>query len=301
MNCSPEGVYFPLFFPMLSLMFENRQNPSMAEIYSCKDHFEKPQGYISDTLNHLKWYFSNDPTDLNAIMSLLKKSPQSFLEFWTNTPQETKEDIYHKLVRNVKCFTPKFIENAVLRLSETLNDVINNAPPTTKPMTLYRGDLGRWSKQPVNQVFNAQAFISTSLSMKSAKGFMPKGGRGKICCMNIINVPAGSKLVYLDGISQCKGEYEFLIDSNTNFKVTAHNMLAEMMPNKYDETQKEVTGVCRNQFYYMRDNFTGVSMVELVGKASGVSGVSGGRRKTSRKGLNKTNQQQKTKSKKSQK
>ena len=75
-------------------------------------------------------------------------------------------------------------------------------------------------------------------------------------------------------------------------------MVAEMMPNKHDETQKEVTGVCRNQFYYMRDNFTAVSMVELVGKASDVSG---GRRKSSRKGLNKTNQQQKTKSKKSQK
>ena len=274
MKCSPEGVYFPLFFPMLSLMFENRQNRSIVEIYSCKDHFEKSQGYISDTLNYISNYFSNYPTGLSDIMSLLKKSPQSqtFLEFWTNTPQETKEDIYHKLVSNVKCFSPKFIENAVGRLSETLNEVINNAPPTTKPMTLYRGDLGRWSEQKVNQVFNAQAFISTSLSMKSAKGFMPKGGRGNICCMNIINVPAGSKLVYLDGISQCKNEYEFLIDSNTNFKVTIHDMVAEMMPNKHDETQKEVTGVCRNQFYYMRDNFTRVSMVELVGKASGVSG-----------------------------
>lgn len=269
-----EGVYFPLFFPMLSLMFENRQDQSMVEkIYSCKDHFEKPQGYIYDTLNHLKWYFSNDPTDLNDIMSLLKESQsQTFLEFWTNTPQETKEDIYHKLVRNVKCFTPKFIENAVLRLSDTLSDVIKDAPSTTKPMTLYRGDLGRWSKHPVNQEFNAQAFISTSLSMKSAKAFMSKGGRGKVCCMNIINVPTGSKILYLDGISQCKGEYEFLIDSNTNFKLTHNDMLAEMMPNNYDETQKEVIGVCRNQFYYMRESFTAVSMVELVGKASGVSG-----------------------------
>ena len=70
-----------------------------------------------------------------------------------------------------------------------------------------------------------------------------------------------------------------------------------MMKNKHDEIQKDVVNVCRSMYYYMRENFAAVTMVDLVGKASGGSG----RRKSSRKGLNKTNQQQKTKSKKSQK
>jgi hypothetical protein len=282
-KCSPEGLYFPLFFPMLSLMFENIHKPeaSSVRMYDCTNHFEPSQGYINDSI---KWFFSKNPTELDEIVLLLRQSQsKNFLQFWIKTSQQTKENIYQKLVRNVKCFTPKFIESAMRRLSDTLSEVISQAPPITKPMTLYRGDMGRWSIQPVNKEFNAQTFVSTSLSMKAAKNFMAQG-RGKLCCLYVINVPAGSTILYLDGITQCNGEYEFLINSNTNFKVTTTQQVDYMMTNKYDETLKEVAYVCRYMHYYMKENFTAVSMVDLVGKASGVSG---GRMKSSRKGLNK--------------
>jgi len=82
----------------------------------------------------------------------------------------------------------------------------------SEPMTVYRGEDGRWSNSMSlnNNIIEDKGFCSTSLSKKTGKKFARLGGK----CWTI-NLPKGTKFCDL----RSSAEQEILLPRNSRFKV----------------------------------------------------------------------------------
>ena len=74
------------------------------------------------------------------------------------------------------------------------------------PIKLYRGVTGNFGKVTIGQVLRNDSFSSYTTDIKVANGFIKKA-----CCLYIVTFPIGSSFLYLDEISQFKGEEEYLV------------------------------------------------------------------------------------------
>jgi hypothetical protein len=68
---------------------------------------------------------------------------------------------------------------------------------------------------PSHIQLNNLAFISTSHNKKVARGFM-----GQNCCILVLTIPVGSKVLFLESISEYPTEREVLLDRGGSFVIT---------------------------------------------------------------------------------
>ena len=82
--------------------------------------------------------------------------------------------------------------------------------PLTEPITLYRGvRLERFTKEDYG-------FISTSYDINQTSPYT-----NLKCCLMVINVPVGTRCIFLEKISQYKEEREVLLPRNGKFVLTS--------------------------------------------------------------------------------
>lgn len=87
--------------------------------------------------------------------------------------------------------------------------------PITQQIVCYRGvDDDLMNGVTVGTIFKFNQFISTSVI---------ENGALKKRFKYVILVPEGTKGAYIENISAFKGQYEFLLDYNCEFKLTAKN------------------------------------------------------------------------------
>lgn len=91
-----------------------------------------------------------------------------------------------------------------------LVEAFKNVPLTTESITVYKG------KKSENLYNIDSAFISTSINIKGTKDF-----RGNSCCLMVITVPPGSKILPIKKLSDAKYEDEILLDRNGKLVLTA--------------------------------------------------------------------------------
>ena len=243
---------FPLFFAIVQELFDSGHDIDTKKLYTYEDQFVQqsnknssendtpPKSFLQQSVS---WIFATTPPDLEKLMVSFKSAKfVDFLDFWSKTSQMERTRIYSVILKNIMFFTPELIHKATLRLHNTINKIILNAPVTKKRMTLYRGDRGGWKRNKINQSFSEPSFVSTSLSMKIAQNFMKDDRSTNKCCLYNISVEPGCKILYLDGITQCNGELEFLIGSDTNFKITQEQTLN--IRTIYDESEKNIKTLC---------------------------------------------------------
>ena len=112
---------------------------------------------------------------------------------------------------------------AMLRLVENynknLNRILKNAPPLKKAMTLFRGSKSNYFQTlDKNKPFIHRGYMSATVDYNVAlqPSFM-NHTTSTSCCLIVINVLPGTKLLPMTGLSQINNEKEFLM--NTNSKV----------------------------------------------------------------------------------
>jgi hypothetical protein len=88
-----------------------------------------------------------------------------------------------------------------------LDKAFKNAPELTYPMTVYRGI------RKMSELRDAIGFSSCSLSEQTAHMFAGLGG-----VVFKITIPVGSRVLFVNSISTCRGEDEVIVDRCGSFR-----------------------------------------------------------------------------------
>lgn len=184
---------------------------------------------------------------------------------------------------------PSFFRRIIKIFINDLQRVIMNAPPVPKGAILYRG-----VKSPFYQlkskkgVYKNEGFVSTSLSIDSAARFLERspvfktskysndssGGHRRVggmkqeptCCMQRLNVRAGTRALVMFPVSNFPWEIEVLLPTGTTFLL--HNGRKTM----YRQTTSRDT--CFEKGYFVQ--VTDATVIPDVVSATSPSASKGG-------------------------
>lgn len=180
--------YFPLFFPALRMI----------------SRFGK---------KYINFIFKQQPID----EGVKQKTLRLFEKDLKNTEK------YIILVDVMKYFSYELFWISVLeQYRDSIEEIIQGAPPTTKRMMLYRGVktdyyLTEYMKDR-NRIHVSKGFVSTSSSITVASDFADPDIAN--CCFMRIYVPIGTKMLLLSGLSRYMHEVEFLLGHKSQFFIT---------------------------------------------------------------------------------
>jgi hypothetical protein len=185
-------IYFPLFFPILEIIFNN-----------------KPE-QLTDDVNQLKILIQD--IDFN----------KTYLDYFNDTD---RSKLYISIVLVARILKEEIIIKAIDKLILKLNEIIKKSPPTEKKMIVYRGDKTDtyFKNDTKNKFFKNKGFISTTLSYVNATIFTDGNNLDKSlktsedCCMKEITILPGSKLLFVGGVSTVPREIEFVLGTNTTY------------------------------------------------------------------------------------
>jgi hypothetical protein len=96
------------------------------------------------------------------------------------------------------------------KIVNDIDSIFEMIYPIKEPLTLYRG-------VTIKDIKYDKTFISTTYNEKIAKDFSTRSS----CCIIIFSIPVGSKVIFLESISDSPDEQEVLLDRNANFVITA--------------------------------------------------------------------------------
>jgi hypothetical protein len=115
--------------------------------------------------------------------------------------------ILNKLLQSGKNIT----DPETLDVLNSLDYAFDKIPPLETSLTVYRGIN---IKSPEDMQINNLSFISTTYNKKSTHNFTGK------CCIIILTIPVGSKVLFLESISSLPEEREVLLDRGGSFVIT---------------------------------------------------------------------------------
>ena len=183
-----DRTFFPLFFPVLSLIHTFRKNRKAISF--------KP----NDALKRLYAQFNRGT---------------SYRSKWDRLPLNDRQQVYSNMLDAVVSLDPGFVVRAIDLLAKTIDTIVRNSPKTTEKMVLYRGDDNdQYFKRNTGDVFfKIKGLISTSLSKEVGMRFLRYKNMetSTMCCMNKITVLPGSRVLFLGGMSNWPDEMEFLL------------------------------------------------------------------------------------------
>jgi hypothetical protein len=131
------------------------------------------------------------------------------------------------------------VAERALRRGEKVDAAIRNAPPLEGGVIVYRGanvkTLGVEKVEDVDGLiggtFTDSGIISTSLNQEVSGKFAFESGMGKQGVLIEMRVPAGSKALYVEPITEISGENELLLPRGTTFTVvsrTNYNIVVDV-------------------------------------------------------------------------
>ena len=139
---------------------------------------------------------------INEINKYIKGLPDKIkdsLEWYTGG---NFDKINEKLRRNIK------LDPTQLKNFNNIQLAFKGVPKLNKSITVYKG-------KNTDRVYSDKSFISTSTTINDAMKFT-----GKNCCILIINVSIGSKILPISMLSKYKDENEVLLDRNATLIIT---------------------------------------------------------------------------------
>jgi len=178
--------------------------------------------YMSDP-GKTRDIFKKDISLLEDEAYLIKQSATKY-----RVAIENKKDLFDFYVK-FKRISGIRLKNEVIdillkNLGNTISSVIKKAPPTTKPMVLYRGvknsffTANKYDKvHKKDEVYYNKGFVSTSFSYRTAINTFTNDLKG--CCFKVITVLPGTRCIPLLGLTYFPSEAEVLFDRDTKFIV----------------------------------------------------------------------------------
>ena len=125
------------------------------------------------------------------------------------------------------------IISLVKKYNDRLSTIISKAPMLKHPMTLFRGtkDLYFNKKQP-NKPFIHNGYMSASIDFNVSLNppFTSTDNQGNQCCLMVINVLPGTRMIPMTGLSQVNSEKEFLFNTNSKIMVSEQSRKVAKVP-----------------------------------------------------------------------
>jgi hypothetical protein len=194
-------TYFPLFYPILTYgvdLYNQSGVLSLTNMFS--DDVDK---------NNLNMFTTFYASFLPIIFNNLDKIPT--------------DNVYHMYTVILK-LVPYIKQNHLIEIIKTyisqIQTVIQNAPPLTKKMIVFRGVRDDYYfRNRKNIYFKNKGFISTSIDHRIA---LAPGFIGTNCCFTQITLLPGTKMLWISGLSKIPTENEFLLGQDTTYLIRSH-------------------------------------------------------------------------------
>ena len=130
-------------------------------------------------------------------------------EVFKSLSKYTSTIVNKRINKNIRKQKPLSVDDR--KIVDDIDNLYSDVEPTTQTLTLYRG------LKDKSQVKSDGTFISASYNIDVAKAYMDQP---KKCCLIILNIPAGSKVLFIQDCSFYWEEDEVLIDRKGDFSVT---------------------------------------------------------------------------------
>lgn len=198
-------TFYPLFFQAKDEI-ESLKEPFNSILNNKKDEKVKITKNINNQVNFTVNTSLVGERTVTEIINLLK-----------TLPNLKPSDFYFVLyfIGKYLSFTD-FWQHVIIRYIKDLDNIIQNAPPLTKPLIVYRGVRNDYYlKGKEGHVYTTNSFVSTSVNLASAMKFADP-----TCCFKRITLLPGSRTLLLAGISKFINEVEFLLGTSAKFYIT---------------------------------------------------------------------------------
>ena len=120
----------------------------------------------------------------------------------------------------------KLVEN----YNKNLNRILKNAPPLRKAMTLFRGSTSNYFQTvDKNKPFIHKGYMSATVDYNvSLQPAFINHGSYTTCCLMVINVLPGTRMLPMTGLSQINDEKEFLMNTDSKVMIRKTEMLPKI-------------------------------------------------------------------------
>jgi hypothetical protein len=196
----------------------------LAEEYGCKGKYktlkkEELISFVLQCMNSVGYKELNDKLlNLNIrkkreYMRLGGKKHGKFLSRLKQTHPELIKSLnaytgtYYKKVNSALRAGRKLVPS-VKKIVDDIDSIFEMVKPTTREITVYRG------VNSENDLLS-HSFISTSYDPMVSYGYV-----NGICCLMVITIPVGSKVLFLESVSKHRGENEILLSRKAKLKLT---------------------------------------------------------------------------------
>jgi hypothetical protein len=195
-----DDEYMPLFFQIIKNLKEATKDYTITpmDIFAPKRTGLKPKvfkEFIKDLKNE-----SN------------KKSFENLYRFFIDDPYDYKP---------LNMFSRMFYVKCIKSYADDLSRIINNSPPIKNTTIVYRGVKDKYYiDNAVNDTFKSSTFISTSYSPEKAMNFTyGMDIHNSECCFKKIILGPGTKALFMEAITAVDGEFELLLNKDTEFAI----------------------------------------------------------------------------------
>lgn len=152
-------------------------------------------------------------------------------DFFKQTPLQYRK--YIDYCKSISSLSPQNIISLVKSYNDRLSSIISKAPMLKQRMTLFRGtkDLYFNKKEP-NKPFIHNGYMSATIDFNVSlnPAFSKTDSQGNQCCLMVINVLPGTRMIPLTGLSQVNSEKEFLLNTNSKIMVSEQSHKVEKVP-----------------------------------------------------------------------
>lgn len=198
-------TFYPLFFQAKDEI-ESLQEPYDLILKDKKDVKVKITSSINNTIG----------TTINAAL-VGERNVTEIIKLLKTTPKLTTSDFYIALYHIGRYLSfIKFWQHVIIRFIKDLDNIIQNAPPLTKKLIVYRGvKSDYYLKGKEGFVYTTNSFVSTSVNLGAAMKFA-----NPTCCFKRITLLPGTRTLLLAGISKFMNEVEILLGTTSKFYIT---------------------------------------------------------------------------------
>lgn len=170
-------------------------------------------------------------------------------DFFKLVTQTGRFEFYKMCCHLIANLGKEELMNLVQNYSKKLNKILKNAPPLKKAMTLFRGSKSNYFQTlDKNKPFIHKGYMSATVDYKVAisPSFINQGAT--TCCLMVINVLPGTRLLPMTGLSQINDEKEFLMNTDSKIIIRKTEMLPKI-PNPSICMNKEKGDISVTEVY----------------------------------------------------
>ena len=195
-------------------------------------------------IGSMKKYVNDNLIPTNVIFNPLffeyldvYKKTDEFYQY--KTPYE-RFAFYKKCCSSIAYLNVNSILKLIENYNKNLNRILKNAPPLKKAMTLFRGSKSNYFQTlDKNKPFIHKGYMSATVDYNVAlRPSFINHGTPTTCCLLVINVLPGTRLLPMTGLSQVNSENEFLMNTNSKVMIRKTEILPKIPSSNVCDPEK---------------------------------------------------------------